>query len=232
MKYYMVGGCVRDRLLGQKTKDVDFAVEANSFVAMRTGILLDGFNIYMEKPEFLTIRAGVPEKHPLRATVKDADFVLCRAEGDYRDGRHPEFVRPGTILEDLSRRDFTVNAMALSVDGVLLDPFDGAKDCERKLLRFVGDPMVRINEDGLRVLRALRFVVTKGFRLEKATADALKSDSAAGMLSRVTEERVREEMEKMFACDTLHTLRLLDEFPLIEKAVFSRKLRLSATLKS
>lgn len=231
MKVYEVGGCVRDSLLGVPTKDVDFAVEASSFEEMEREIRAEGFSVYMTKPEFLTVRAGVPTGHPLRARCKDADFVLCRAEGDYRDGRHPSSVRPGTILEDLARRDFTVNAMARDLDGKLVDPHNGELDCRSKLLRFVGEPMDRIREDGLRVLRALRFVVTRGFRLQADTARALRSDSAADMIRHVSEERVREELEKMFACDTLHTLLLLDEFPVVERAVFSRKLRLQPTLR-
>lgn len=227
VRFYEVGGCVRDRLLGQQPKDVDFAVEAPSFSAMRETLLTQGFKVYLEKEEFLTIRAGVPEGHPLRQRTKDADFVLCRKDGVYKDGRRPETVTPGTILDDLARRDFTVNAMAMDEEGNLLDPHGGEQDLKQCVLAFVGDPLERIREDGLRVMRGLRFYVTKGLIPDHETWADLTGVEAADMLAKVSKERVREELEKMLAHDSEQSFKVLMNAWRIRDAVFS-KVRLSA----
>lgn len=236
-KIYEVGGTVRDQILGLKSKDVDFVMVTDSFESMRAYILSEGFDIYLEKPEYVTIRAGVPKDHPLRARCRDADFVLARKDGPSTDGRRPDYVEAGTLEDDLARRDFTVNALALDpYTKEIVDPHNGRKDLEDRVLRFVGDPMRRVKEDGLRVLRGFRFMITKGLRPETETALTLRSRVAADMLSSVSLNRVREEMEKMVAFDTLATLKLfktLSEYTL--EAIFredqGKKLRLSATLK-
>lgn len=234
IRLYEVGGCVRDELMGLKSKDVDFAVEAPSFAAMLAHIERDlGLKVFLAKEEFLTIRAGVPEGHKLRARCKDADFVLCRKDGPSTDGRRPDFVEPGTILDDLARRDFTVNAMAKDpFTGELIDPHNGRFDLIGHTLRFVGDPMVRIREDGLRVMRALRFEITKGLRLDNPSHRAVYSDEAAEMLKKVSVERIKDELEKMFLHDQMRTLRLMADFNCyFQQAIFRGGLRLTPTLK-
>jgi tRNA nucleotidyltransferase (CCA-adding enzyme) len=233
IRLFEVGGCVRDELLGKRSKDVDFAVEAPSFEAMAAHIDAMGLKVFLSKPEFLTIRAGVPNGHALRERCKDADFVLCRKDGPSFDGRRPDFVESGTIFDDLARRDFTVNAIARCAEtGDLIDPHGGRDHLSKMELHFVGDPMTRIREDGLRVLRGLRFSITKGLRLGTDTDTALGSQGAAAMLFGVSTERVREELDKMFAHDTLAALRLLEEFRHIREACFSRPdLTLMATMK-
>jgi tRNA nucleotidyltransferase (CCA-adding enzyme) len=134
-------------------------------------------------------------------------------------------------MDDLQRRDFTVNAMAI-LDGELVDPFGGRSDLEAGLLRFVGDPTQRIAEDGLRVMRALRFFVTKGFNMDADTWDAIDSDFAAEMLTKVSVERIREELEKMFFSNTLWSMGVLNELnPEVQNAIFRDGLRLMPTLK-
>jgi tRNA nucleotidyltransferase/poly(A) polymerase len=234
IKLFEVGGAVRDELMGLKSKDVDFAVEAPSFDAMRKHLVSQGFRIFVEKEEFATIRASVPKGHALEARTKDADFVLCRRDGPSSDGRRPDFTEPGTLADDLARRDFSVNAIARDpFTGEIIDPHHGVDDLRSGLLRFVGEPMDRIREDGLRVLRGLRFWVTKPLHPTKETFEALMSAEAAAMLSCVSVERVREEVEKMFAKDTLKSLSVLNQAPLaIQEAIFRSGLRLSATLKA
>lgn len=233
IQMFEVGGCVRDELMGINSKDVDFAVIAPSFDAMREHLIREGFTMHVEKPEFVTIRAGVPEGHPLRERTKDADFVLARKDGPTADGRRPEFVEPGTLADDLARRDFTVNAIARGVDGGLIDPHGGVEDIEAGVLRFVGEPMDRIREDGLRVLRGFRFMVTKGLVPVVGTGLALGCPEAAGMLHKVSIERVRDEVDRMMAFDTMATL---DVFAKLQRptmqAIFRDGLRLSATLKA
>jgi len=232
VKLYEVGGCVRDSLLGLDSKDVDFAVEATSYESMREYLINNGFVIYIEKPEYLTIRAKVPNGHKLRERTKDADFVLCRKDGPSSDSRRPDYVEAGTIYDDLARRDFTVNAIARDIDGNLIDPFNGVEDCKNKILRFVGNAHDRILEDGLRILRGFRFIITKGLHPTRLTRRALYSD-VPQRLSGVSEERIMEELNKMFAFDTLGTLRIFDSLtPATLKAFFKNKLRLEATMKS
>lgn len=231
VKIYEVGGCVRDEILGLPTKDIDFVAEAPSYEALRDYLVDQGFKIHVEKPEFVTIRCGVPKGHLLYGRTKDADFVLARKDGTYSDGRRPDFVEPGTLMDDLARRDFTVNAIAKNPEtGGYVDPFGGQKDLKTKRLRFVGNPEDRIREDGLRVMRGLRFALTKGLCIADPTWEALTSDLAHVMLSKVAVERIREELEKMLIFDSEDTVRLLLRTNL-QSAIFRDGLRLSATLK-
>lgn len=233
IQMFEVGGVVRDDLLGIPSNDVDFVVVGTDFEGMIAHVRSAGLAPIPGtfKPEFATIKAAVPKNHPLRERCKSADFVLARKDGPSSDGRRPDFVEQGTLLDDLKRRDFTVNAIARNNEtGELFDPFDGVDDIKSRILRFVGEPIDRIREDGLRVLRALRFAVTKGFIIIQR--EALNSDVSAKMLASVSVERKREELEKMFKIDTLASLAILEEFPAIRFAIFNdSRLRLSATLK-
>jgi tRNA nucleotidyltransferase/poly(A) polymerase len=236
-----VGGAVRDKFLGLDSKDVDFvAIPVNpkmfanadeAFVTLVNVLKVDGFDVFLETPQFFTVRAQVPDWHPLKQRTNVADFVLARKDGPSSDGRHPDFVLPGTLMDDLQRRDFTVNAMAI-LDDELVDPFGGREDLNSNLLRFVGDPKERIAEDGLRVLRAMRFCVTKGFDIEPNTWGAVNSDFAAEMLHKVSVERIRDELEKMFLANTVFTMELLaDVRRKMKEAIFRDGLRLMPTLK-
>jgi tRNA nucleotidyltransferase/poly(A) polymerase len=239
-QFYEVGGCVRDSLLGLSSKDVDFSVVApegafftadSAFLALEAQLAEQGFQIFESRREFLTIRARVPKGHELGARTVVADFVLARRDGPYSDGRRPDWVAPGSLEDDLARRDFSVNALARGVDGTLIDLFGGEDDLNAGLLRFVGDPTKRIAEDGLRVMRGIRFHVTKGFDIEAETWNAIISEFAAEMLSKVSVERVREELNKMFRANTLHSLRLLGMLPQhTQEAIFRDGLRLDATM--
>lgn len=234
-----VGGAVRDRFLGLDSKDVDFVAVPtqqfdtadDAFNALVENLKETGFKVFLETPQFFTVRAQVPDGHPLKARTNVADFVLARKDGPSSDGRRPDFVLPGTLMDDLERRDFTINAMAI-LDGELIDPFGGREDLQNKLLRFVGNPRDRIREDGLRVMRALRFSVTKGFDIDIDTWDAVNSAFGAAMLRKVSIERVREELEKMFKADTRFTMKLLLELnESVQWAIFRDGLRLMPTLK-
>jgi tRNA nucleotidyltransferase (CCA-adding enzyme) len=226
-RFYQVGGSVRDKVLGLPSKDIDFAIEADSFEAMRTAILDREGKIFLEKPEYLTIRANVP-------ALGACDFVLCRKDGSYYDGRRPESVEPGTILDDLARRDFTINAMAIDEEGELIDPHGGEKDLRLRYLRCVGKAQDRFTEDGLRMLRALRFKITKNLLFDMDIELALLNEQFVGTrLFGVSVERVREELDKCFRHDTIHTLRCLEVFHPIQSVVFaSGKLWLKPTLET
>lgn len=216
IKYYRVGGFVRDRLLGIESKDIDYAVEAPSFDAMRADLIARGVKIFQERPEFLTIRGN----HPKDGGV---DFVLCRKEGAYSDGRHPDKVEAGTIFDDLARRDFTVNAMALSENDVLIDPHGGQADLEKRLLRCVGDVWKRFDEDGLRMLRAMRFCITKGFEMDGVIAMCLNDKVFfTPRLDKLPIERIHNELWKCFRHDTRQTLTWLVEFNDLRRYLFDR----------
>jgi tRNA nucleotidyltransferase (CCA-adding enzyme) len=234
-----VGGAVRDKFLGVDSKDVDFVAVPkmswdsadSAFNGLVNHLKWCGFKVFLETAEFFTVRAQVPNGHPLKQRTTVADFVLARKDGPSSDGRRPDFVLPGTLMDDLQRRDFTVNAMAI-LDGELVDPFGGREDLENNLLRFVGNPTDRIAEDGLRVMRALRFMVVKGFDMDMDTWDAINSDFAAEMLTKVSVERIREELEKMFFANTLWSMNVLNDLnPEVKNAIFRDGLRLQPTLK-
>lgn len=224
VKYYLVGGSVRDELLGMKSKDLDYSCEAPSYAAMLDDIRRRGGEIFVENPEFLTVRAKVPQ-------LGACDFVMCRKDGAYIDGRRPEEVIPGTLYDDLARRDFTVNAIAKDEDGNYIDPFGGQKDLKHRLLRCVGNPEDRFAEDYLRLLRAIRFSITKGLTLDGSVCVCLNNKRICGGLRSISVERIREELDKCFRHDTIKTLQVLDHFNL-EEVVFDRGLRLFPTLKS
>ena len=243
MELFKVGGCVRDEFLGLKIKDVDFAVDMSDefgpeFVAldifdvMRARFISQGFEEFKADPETFTTRCKVPVGHPLREETDVADFVMCRKEGPYSDGRHPDWVKMGTLMDDLARRDFTMNAIAVSTDGTVIDPFNGVADIEAGIIDFVGDSFDRIREDGLRVLRAIRFAVTKNMRFSQETHNALMSTHASAAIRRpkVNDNRKRDELEKAMVIDTFKTINLLTEFDLLG-SVFNDQLRFTPTTK-
>jgi len=210
---YLVGGSVRDRLLGIEPKDLDYAVEAPSFEAMVAWIAERG-KIFLTSPQFLTVRAKLHDGDA-------ADYVLCRKESNYTDGRRPDTVEPGTLYDDLRRRDFTVNAMAEDADGNLIDPHNGLEDVRMLTLRAVGSAYDRLNEDALRVLRAIRFAITKDFQMDKELKDAINNMHIVRKLEEsVSVERKREELKRCFAHSTITTLRYLAMFPAVSDALF------------
>lgn len=221
VRFFQVGGCVRDGLLGVKTKDIDFAVEAPSWDAMRDAVHECCSKVFLETPEFLTIRG----LHPILGAV---DFVLCRKDGPSSDGRRPDFVEPGTIFDDLARRDFTVNAMALDEDGDLIDPHNGVQDLNDRILRFVGDPHSRLSEDALRAFRGVRFEITKGFHLGAKDSMAINAMSA-GDFDAVSTDRIRDELVRCFAHDTRETLFVLSQFPILLSVALDRGIWLKPT---
>jgi tRNA nucleotidyltransferase (CCA-adding enzyme) len=216
IRIFEVGGAVRDRFLGKENKDRDFAVEAPSWEAMRAHVHAIASKVFLETPEHFTIRALVPVGTDAKGKARSEarDFVLCRKDGAYSDGRHPDTVEVGTIFDDLARRDFTVNAMAVDVDtGELLDPHGGRTDCEKSLLRCVGRAEDRFGEDSLRILRAIRFSITKGLSLDREIVEILEARTSfwPDKLKAVSIERIREELLKCFQHDTLLTLRAFQQ---------------------
>lgn len=221
-KFYRVGGCVRDSIMGIQSKDIDFSVEAESYNEMKESIRARGCDIKVEKPEFFTIRA-------VDKVLGGVDFVMCRKEGAYSDGRRPDSVENGTLFDDLSRRDFTMNAIAQDDDGKIIDPFDGRVDIENKMIRCVGKASDRFSEDSLRMLRAIRFAVTKEFDLSVDIHKLLHDPHFVSLVGNVSQERIREELFKMFKHNTLKSLLIFELYPLLKEEIFSKDIWLMPT---
>lgn len=224
MQMYLVGGYVRDGLLGVKSKDIDFAVEDATYAQMRTDILARGGRIFIERPEFLAIRAFDPVYGP-------SDYTLCRTDGFYSDARRPDSVHVGTIYDDLARRDFTVNAIAQTMDGTLIDPHGGAADLNVGLLRCVGVAQERFREDALRLLRAVRFHLTRGFQLDPTIEACLRDATVLDGLAGTSVERVYEELRRCYEADSYRTIQFFRAHSELEDYVFGTMgLRLTPAL--
>ncbi|OHA11129.1 MAG: hypothetical protein A3H69_04620 [Candidatus Sungbacteria bacterium RIFCSPLOWO2_02_FULL_47_9] len=186
---YAVGGCVRDLLLGRTPDDWDIATNAKPEEIQK----IFPENFYANQFLTVTVKTGSAEQ-----SLEEVEVTTFRAEGSYTDKRHPDEIRfAATLEEDLSRRDFTINAIALSVNGDTVDPFGGKKDLEKKTIRTVGEPEKRFEEDALRMLRAVRFAARLGFEIEKETLEAIKKN--APWLQAISKERIRDEFTKIIS---------------------------------
>ncbi|MFH1186722.1 MAG: HD domain-containing protein [Candidatus Levyibacteriota bacterium] len=184
---YFVGGCVRNLILKETVKDWDFATSATPEKIVK--LFPDSF--YDNK--FGTV--GVPIEKPEKQVVEITTF---RTEQGYSDHRHPTNVKWGkTIEEDLARRDFTINAVAMDLDLNLIDPFSGQKDLKTKIIKAVGNPSERFKEDALRLIRAIRFAAQLDFKIEDKTWEEIKKD--AKLIEEISKERVRDELLKIIA---------------------------------
>ena len=247
MQMFEVGGCVRDEILGVPSKDIDFTVvldghdldaidEFGPFGAMVHNLERMGFKIFLETPEYLTVRAQFPKGSMVWGSAVrtlTADFVLARKESGYTDGRRPDVVEPGTLEDDLARRDFTMNAIAKDAQGNFIDPYNGQRDIEMKVIRCVGEPFERFQEDALRAVRALRFSVTKGFEIMPSVAFAMESAAVLdSLIFKISDERIKDELSKMFRLDTLASLKALNTYPRLTEALFDGTVSLDATMKT
>ena len=229
---YLVGGCVRDILLSREPKDWDIATNAKPEEIQKI------FPDSVYKNQFGTVAVKAirgttqidtrtnAEKIP-RESAFIVEVTTFRLEGKYTDKRHPDEIKfAKTIEEDLSRRDFTINAIALKCNPKLrihqnapneyelVDSFNGQKDLENKVIRSVGNPEERFNEDALRLMRAVRLATALGFEIEEKTREAIKKK--AGLLEMIAKERIRDEFQKIlttenaaFGIQSLEDLNLL-----------------------
>ena len=195
---FAVGGCVRDSLLGKTPDDWDLCTNA------LPDEICDVFKA------FHVIKTGV--KHgtvTVRVEHNSVEITTYRSDGEYSDHRRPEAVRFVTSIEqDLSRRDFTINALAYSQKSGITDLFEGKKDLDNRIIRCVGNPEKRFDEDALRILRALRFASVLDFEIEKDTAAAIHA--MKGLLDEISAERIREELLKLLCGKGV--VRILDGF--------------------
>lgn len=184
---YAVGGCVRDALLGREAADWDITTSARP-----------------EQVKALfprTIDTGIQHGTVTVMLGKEGfEVTTYRIDGEYEDSRHPkEVVFTASLIEDLKRRDFTINAMAYNEEAGLVDAFGGVDDLKRGVIRCVGEPNERFTEDALRILRAVRFAAQLGFSIDPATREAISR--FAGKLVHVSAERIQVELVKLLVSD-------------------------------
>ncbi len=189
---YVVGGCVRDFLRGEKPKDWDITTNAKPTEIRKI------FPKSFYENRFFTVTVLTESEDP---TLREIEITTFRKEAKYTDKRHPDFIEfAKTLEEDLKRRDFTVNAMALKIEDLkfeIVDLFGGQKDLKNKIIRAVGNPKERFSEDALRMMRAVRFAVTlgKNWKIEKETEKAIKENAI--WISAISKERIRDEFLKI-----------------------------------
>lgn len=179
---YAVGGCIRDLIMGKIPNDTDICTSALPFQTKE---------VFSDLP---VLETGI--KHGTVSVIFENELfeiTTFRIDGSYSDGRHPDKVSfTSNLEEDLKRRDFTMNAIAY--DGKnLFDPFGGQKDIDSKIIRTVGNPVERFKEDGLRILRALRFSSKLGFKIDESTKSAINSEKC--LLENIAVERIFEELK-------------------------------------
>jgi tRNA nucleotidyltransferase/poly(A) polymerase len=242
-KLFTVGGCVRDKLLEIKSKDIDFTFVCEDsqtveggWIEMSAWMKINGFEIFLETPDCFTIRAKFPKDHKNAGLV--ADFVMARKEVGYTYGTRRPILELGTLEDDLIRRDFTLNAMAEDEDGNLIDLFGGQEDLKAGILRTPLPAGQTMMDDPLRFLRALRFSITKGFSIHTDIFKAMEqSDIKEKLRVTVSAERIREEVFKMMKHDTVKSLKLLHQvdqefLPGFIELVFDRGLWLKPTFEA
>ena len=190
---YVVGGCVRDALLGREPHDWDITTSA---------LPLEVKTLFPR-----TIDTGLQHGTVTVMCGRTGyEVTTFRVDGVYEDGRHPKEVTfTPSLEEDLKRRDFTINAMAYDGKGGLIDLFDGQRDLEKGIVRAVGDPMQRFSEDALRIMRAVRFSAQLGYEIDGATLEA--ASVLAPNLKKISAERIRDELEKTLMSDRPDFLR-------------------------
>jgi poly(A) polymerase len=233
MKYdiYEVGGKIRDEILGLRSNDVDYSVvirqDYDSMEAAYDDFIKqiesEGFDVKKEHPDTLTVRALFPKDH-IHSGV--ADFVIARREVDYPIGSRTPICELGTLLNDLERRDFTVNAIAKDINGKLIDPFGGINHLGQMILDTPGEPVKSFTDDPLRIIRAMRFCITKGFTLSDRVRFAICELGIQGLEEKVHSDRIAIEINKCLRHNSYKTLKYFHyftstlDFPLMEM-VFS-----------
>jgi tRNA nucleotidyltransferase (CCA-adding enzyme) len=198
---YVVGGCVRDSILKRNPKDWDIATKAKpeEVIKLFDKVILTGL------------------KHGTVTVIINKigyEITTYRTDGEYEDNRHPkEVVFVNSLKEDLSRRDFTINAMAYNEKQGLVDYFGGMQDLNEKIIKTVGEPKERFNEDALRMLRAIRFSAQLDFKIDKNILGSIKQ--LKNNIKNISKERIRDEFNKILLCDT-RKIKFLKECEVLE----------------
>ncbi|HEX9722040.1 MAG TPA: HD domain-containing protein [Candidatus Paceibacterota bacterium] len=204
---FVVGGCVRDLLLGKEPEDWDVATNAKPEEVQKI------FPKHFYENKFFTVTVLAESEN---ARLKEIEVTTYRSDHKYADYRRPGEVRYAKMLEeDLSRRDFTVNAVALNTQEEYIDPFEGRKDLKAKILRAVGVAEKRFQEDALRMMRAARLATVLKFTIEEQTKQAIQENAA--LLQEISKERIQDELVKIIMADNaMQGIELLRELKLLE----------------
>jgi tRNA nucleotidyltransferase/poly(A) polymerase len=242
-KIFEVGGCVRDEILNVKTDDIDFTfvlddlsgTVESGWDSMVSHLDSEGFKIFLKTEDCFTVRAMFPRGHQHEGLV--ADFVMARKEVGVIEGTRKPILELGTLEDDLTRRDFTVNSLAKSLDGEVIDLFDGVKDLKRGVLRTPLDPVITLLDDPLRLLRALRFSITKNFKIDDDLWSAMFTPGLLDKLEAVVStERIQNEVKKMMKHNTVESLRLFNRIdqnePRLLEIMFGGEMWLTPTMKN
>lgn len=199
---WLVGGCIRDAILGRECNDIDIATSA-SWEEVERICQNAGMQVRRSGTKHGTVTVLVPKE---RDTEDYEAFEVTTFRIDSptsSDNRHPDFVEfTDSVIEDLARRDFTMNAMAWHPDRGLLDPFGGLNDIENKTIRVVGDPNARFKEDALRILRGCRFASQLGFSIEDETIRSMLANKR--LLLAISAERITSELDLLLLGDFVH----------------------------
>lgn len=198
---YAVGGCIRDSLIGRRPDDWDITCSARP----------EQVKALFHK----TVDTGI--KHgTVTVMINHVGYEVTtyRIDGEYVDGRHPKkVIFTPSLIEDLKRRDFTINAMAYSDRTGIVDIFDGAGDLQKKVIRCVGNPKERFGEDALRILRAVRFSAQLGFSIEEETTQA--AEELADNLKKISRERIHAELDKLIMSKNPDRVKLLEDLKIL-----------------
>jgi putative nucleotidyltransferase with HDIG domain len=214
---YLVGGCVRDLVLGREPKDWDVTTNA------KPEQIISLFEKTVYENTFGTVIVIVPRetlyKDVSQETLRQIEVTPYRIEAKYSDFRHPDEVKfSDNLTDDLKRRDFTVNALSMDSKGHIIDLFDGIKDIKDKMLRAVGNPDDRFTEDALRMLRAVRFACQLDFSVSYETTESILKN--ADLLSKISAERIRDEFEKIImSSNPASGIVMLQKFGLLKNII-------------
>lgn len=226
---WFVGGCVRDwkqdEMDGlpkrEKHHDLDgLCINAKDAAEVEAWMRAKNCRIF-DLNKYNVVRGFLPGVGPI-------DLSAPRADIGIGDGRRPVSIKPATKEEDLGRRDFTVNAMAMTMQGELIDLHGGMEDLRTRTLRFVGNPHLRLREDAFRAFRAIRFEITKGFGIEPDSLNAIDSMRVKDF-DGVSTDVIRDELIKCFAHDTRATLNMLDFITVLADVMHERGIWLKPT---
>lgn len=206
---YLVGGCIRDLLLKKKPKDWDITTEAKPEEILK---IFGDKSFYENRFGTVGVKTDSSDE-----TLKIIEITTFRLEGKYSDLRRPDEVIFTNLLEDdLKRRDFTINALALKINGEIVDIFNGLSDLNKKIIKAVGDPQQRFREDALRMMRAIRLACELDFKIETETFKAIKE--LAELVQYISNERIRDEFVRiLMSPKAIEGIELLRESNLLKE---------------
>lgn len=225
-KEYLVGGAVRDEILGLDNKDLDYVFVFDNLDDDQTAeeCFEDMYKVIQERGEiFLSTPSCYTIRYKDKETKEIKDVVMARKEIGYIEGTRTPIVKPGTLYDDLERRDATLNALAKDEDGTIIDYFGGLEDLTNRVLRTPLESIKTFDDDALRIIRFIRFSITKGFSIPNDITNVIRNYDYESKMGVVSTERIREELFKCFKFNTLKTLHELNRFPDLRDYIFKDK---------